>query len=300
VAANLAIAVVKFVVASHTGSSAMLSEGIHSLVDTGNGVLMWIGRRRSRRPPDLAHPFGHGKELYFWIVVVAVLVFAVGGGMSVYEGVLHLLRPRVLQNAGWNYLVLGVATIIEGISWLVAWREFRASRQGPGTWEMIRQTKDPTIFAVLFEDTAALLGLVVAFLGVFLGHALDNPKFAGGASVLIGLILMTVSVVLARETLGLLLGESADSRSVEGVRALASADPTVTRVGRAVTAHFGPEQVGLNLELYFRVDCTMAEVGQAIDRIERRIRERHPEMKYIFLSADAFSTAASTAAPTRA
>jgi len=224
-----------------------------------------------------------------------VLVFAVGGGMSMYEGVRHLLHPRVIENAVWNYIVLAIATIIEAISWLIAWREFGVSRQGRGAWETIRQTKDPTIFAVLFEDTAALLGLAIAFVGVFLGEKFASAVFDAAASVVIGIILMAVSVLLARETLGLLLGESADSNTIESIRAIAGADPAVARVGRALTAYFGPDEVVLNLELFFRLDCTMADVAESIDRIEGAIRSQHPEMKYMFLSADALSTAAAPA-----
>jgi cation diffusion facilitator family transporter len=281
---NIAIAAAKFVGAAFTGSSAMISEGIHSVVDTGNGVLMAVGNHRSRRGPDPRHPFGHGKELYFWTVVVSVLVFAVGGGMSVYEGILRLLRPRPMENAAWNYAILGVATIIESMSWLVVWREFSASRRGRGTWETIRKTKDPTIFAVLFEDSAALIGLAVAFLGVFLGERLGSSGWDGAASILIGIILMGVSILLARETMGLLVGEAAEPKTIGGVRAIAESDPLVARVGRALTVHFGPDAVVLNLEVFFRPELSIAAAARAIRRIERAIRRRHPEMKYVFVS----------------
>lgn len=287
VAANLAIAAVKFAAAALTGSSAMTSEGIHSLVDTGDGVLLWIGLRRSRRGPDRAHPFGYGKELYFWTVVVAVLIFAVGGGMSIYEGIVHLLRPRHVERSGWNYAVLGVAAVMEATSWAVALREFRRGQRGRSIWATVRASKDPTVFAVLFEDSAALLGILVAFLGVFAGERLGTPYPDAAASIAIGLILMVVAVLLARETLGLLVGESASPETVAEIRALAEADPAVAWVGRALTAHFGPEEVVLNLELFFRIDLPMADVAAAIDRLERRIREAHPEMRYVFLNAEA-------------
>jgi cation diffusion facilitator family transporter len=267
----------------------MISEGIHSVVDTGNGVLMWVGLRRSRRGPDAGHPFGYGKELYFWTVVVAVLVFAVGGGMSVYEGILHMLRPRAIVDPAWSYGVLGVACVIEGASWSVAWKNFRISRRRRGVWETVRRTKDPSIFAVLFEDSAAILGIVVAFVGVYLGERLGNPYLDGSASIVIGLILMTVSILLARETMGLLIGESADPETITSIKKIAESEPAVLRAGRALTVHFGPEEVLLILEVFFRTDLPMVDVAQAIDRLERTIRQRRPEMTYVFLNADAIS-----------
>jgi cation diffusion facilitator family transporter len=291
-AGNLAIACVKFVAASVTGSSAMIAEGIHSLVDTGNGALLLVGLRRSRRAPDSAHPFGHGKELYFWTVVVAVIVFAVGGGMSAYEGIIHLLRPRVIENPRWNYVVLGVAGLIEGASWVVAARQFQRRRGKTGVWATIRRTKDPSLLAVLFEDSAAILGLLVAALGVYLGSRFQNPYFDGGASILIGMLLMGVGVLLARETLSLLVGESARAEVIEDIRRVAASEPSVARVGRAVAVHFGPEEVVLNLELFFRPERSMLDVAATIDRLEQRIRSAHPEMRYVFLGAEALSQTA--------
>lgn len=292
IAGNLAIASVKFVAAGVTGSSAMVAEGIHSLVDTGNGALLLIGLRRSGRRADPLHPFGHGKELYFWTVVVAVMVFAVGGGMSAYEGILHLMHPRAVANVRWNYLVLGAAAVIEGISWVVAARQFQLSRNGRDIWATIRSSKDPSLFAVLFEDSAALLGLVVAALGVWVGDRLGNPHADGVASVLIGLILMAIGALLARETLSLLVGESASPATLADVRRLAVTEPSVARVGRAVAVHFGPDEVVLNLELLFHPDRSMSEVAGAVDRLERRIRSAHPEMRYVFLGAEALSRSA--------
>jgi cation diffusion facilitator family transporter len=286
---NLTIACVKFVAAGVTGSSAMIAEGIHSLVDTGNGALILTGLRRSQRGPDPQHPFGHGKELYFWTVVVAVMVFAVGGGMSVYEGILHLIRPRTMENVGWNYLVLGAAALIEGASWIVAARQFARRLDGQPIWTAIRRSKDPSLVAILFEDSAALLGLVVAAMGVFLGSRLGNAYFDGGASIVIGLILMTVGVLLARETLSLLVGESPAAETMASLRRIALAEPAVARVGQAMAVHFGPEEVVLNLELFFHPDQSMSEVAAAVDRVERRIRATHPEMRYVFLGAEALS-----------
>jgi cation diffusion facilitator family transporter len=287
--ANLGIAVLKFVAAVFTGSAALVSEGIHSLVDTGNGLMMFVGRRRSRRPPDESHPFGHGKELYFWTFVVAVSVFAVGGGMSVYEGVEHLVHPRVMANLGWSYAVLGASVLLEGTSWVVAARAFADVKGRRGVWQTIRGTKDPTVFAVLLEDSAALAGLLVAFAGISLGHALGKPQLDAVASLVIGLVLFAVAVVLARESMGLLIGESASRGTVASVRVLAGQDPAVTRVGRVLSMHFGPQSVLLNLELEFRAGTALDEIRAAIERIETRIRQAHPEVKWVFFASDSLA-----------
>src|SRR5258706_1210362 len=201
IAANVVIAATKFTAALFTGSSAMLSEGIHSLVDTGNGGLLLLGFRKSRKPPDANHPFGHGKELYFWSLVVAILIFALGGGMSVYEGVTHLSQAQ-LHDPTWNYLVLSFAIVFESFSFYFALQAFRKEMSGQGVFRTIRVSKDPMTFTVLFEDTAALLGLLIAFLGIFLGHLLRNPYLDGVASIIIGAILAVVAGVPAVQKKG--------------------------------------------------------------------------------------------------
>ena len=284
---NLAIAVTKFAAAVVTGSSAMLSEGIHSLVDTGNGLLLLLGMRRSARPADQEHAFGHGKELYFWTFVVAILIFGVGGGMSMYEGILHILRPNPLENPTWNYVVLRFATVFEGMSWTVAWREFRADRGGRGVWQAVRAGKDPALFTVVFEDSAALAGLVVAFGGVTLGHLLEKPYLDGAASIVIGVILAGVAAVLAYESKGLLVGESAAPEVLSDVMAAAAADPAVAQVGRVLTMHLGPRDILLNLKLTFIDGLSTDELEAAVDRVEAAIRHRRPEVKRIFIEAGA-------------
>jgi cation diffusion facilitator family transporter len=204
IGANLAIAATKFTAAAFTGSSAMISEGIHSLVDTGNGGLLLLGIERSQQPADATHPFGYGKELYFWTLIVAIMIFAVGGGISAYEGLLHILNPRPIENPLWNYVVLGLAIVFEGLSFFVAFRAFQAAKGEEAFWRAIHTSKDPTTFTVLFEDAAALLGLIVALAGIYLAHEFDNPYFDGGASIVIGTILAAVAVLLAYETKGLL------------------------------------------------------------------------------------------------
>ncbi|MEO0849158.1 MAG: cation diffusion facilitator family transporter, partial [Cyanobacteria bacterium J06648_1] len=208
-AANFAIAITKFVAASITGSSAMLSEGIHSVVDTGNELLLLWGLRLSKQPADDSHPFGYGQELYFWTLIVALFIFAIGGGMSIYEGIVHVNHPEPLSDPRWNYGVLGFAVIFEGYSWNVALQEFLRSKGEESFWRAIRASKDPTIFTILFEDTAALIGLFVAFLGVLGGHLLNNVYLDGVASIIIGVILCGVDLLLATESKDLLIGEGA-------------------------------------------------------------------------------------------
>ena len=202
-----------------TGSSAMISEGIHSVVDTGNGGLLYYGLNRGARPADEHHPFGHGMEVYFWSLIVAVSIFGIGGGMSIYEGITHIQHPAPLENPTINYIVLALAVLFESLSFSVAWRTFRRSpRRGRGTIAAIHHGKDPSLFTVLFEDTAALLGLGVAFVGIFLSHQLDAPWLDGTASIVIGCILVVAALWLAYESRSLLVGEAADPEMVADIR----------------------------------------------------------------------------------
>ncbi|MEC4893655.1 MAG: cation diffusion facilitator family transporter [Oscillatoria sp. PMC 1051.18] len=289
IAANFAIAITKFIVASIGGSSAMLSEGIHSLVDTGNELLLLLGLRRSKKPADESHPFGYGQELYFWTLIVAIGIFAIGGGMSIYEGITHIHNPSPLENPNWNYLVLGFAAIVEGYSWMVALQEFRAQKGEKDFWQAVFESKDPTVLTVLFEDSAALLGLFVAFWGVFLGHTFHNPYFDGIASIIIGVILATVAFVLGTESKGLLVGEGADPQTVHNLRVLTTSDPAVEAVQRLLTLHFGPKEILLNLDIQFCDNLSTEEVASAVERIEKLIRDRYPEIKNIFIEAKSLS-----------
>lgn len=288
---NFAIAVTKFIAAGISGSSAMLSEGVHSLVDTGNGMLLLLGIRRSARPPDDAHPFGYGKEVYFWTLVVAMLIFAGGGGVSLYEGIRHLLHPGELGDPTMSYIVLGLAMIFEGVALTIAYREFARSRGELSTWRAIRVGKDPTAFAVLLEDAGAMAGLVVAFVGIYLGHRLDNPYFDGGASVLIGVILVFIAALLAWESRGLVVGESVAASTDERIRELAGKDAAVADVTRALTMHLGPHDVLLALELRFRHGLTGPEVEEAVDRLERSIRAEFDHISYIFIEVESLRRA---------
>jgi cation diffusion facilitator family transporter len=283
VAGNLAIAITKFVAAAVSGSSALLSEAIHSSVDTGDSLLLLLGMRLSKRGPDAKHPFGHGLDLYFWSFVVAIMIFGVGGGVSIYEGILHILDAKPMRSHTTVYVVLAISFVFEGATWLVARRGFNKARGRRGVWETIRTTKDPSIFTVVFEDTAALLGIAVAALGIGLGEVLGIPELDGAASIVIGCILSTVAVLLAIETRSLLLGESADPKLVRSVHEIVHNDPTIEDARAALTMHFGPEDILLNLEV--SVDGEAASdphLAHALRRLEREIQQRHPRIKHVF------------------
>lgn len=282
---NSLIAITKFIAAGLTGSSAMFSEGIHSLVDSGNGLLLLYGIKQSKKPADEKHPFGRGQELYFWTLIVAVMIFAVGGGISFYEGVLHVLHPTPVHNPQLNYIVLGFSIFFESITWFVAYREFNKFKGKLGHIQAMRASKAPTTFAVLLEDTAALLGLIVALVGIALSHALNMPVLDGVASIIIGLILAGVAIFLAEETKGLLIGESAVPETVRDLEKIAEDDPAVERFIRARTMHMGPYEILLAMDLLFYPEMSSVELADAIDRIEIKIREKHPEIKYIYLEA---------------
>jgi cation diffusion facilitator family transporter len=292
IAGNLAIAVTKFIAGAFTGSSAMLSEGIHSVVDTGNGALLLLGVRNSKRPPDATHPFGHGGEIYFWSLVVAILIFALGGGMSVYEGVTHIRHPNLIGDPTWNYVVLALAILFESISFYFAIKAFRKEQGRQGVWQTIRGSKDPTTFTILFEDTAALLGLVVALIGIFLGHQLNNPYLDGAASITIGVILGIVAAFLAYESKGLLIGEGVNPQTLESIRAIAITDPAVAEIRNALTMHFGPHDVLLTLDIRFEKELTAAEIAAAIEELEKKIQVRHPDIKHVFIEAKSLTEAA--------
>ncbi|MDI6691887.1 MAG: cation diffusion facilitator family transporter [Anaerosomatales bacterium] len=283
---NLVIAAGKFVAAAITGSSAMIAEGIHSVVDTGNGALLLLGIKQSARPADADHPFGHGKALYFWSLIVAMSIFGIGGGMSVYEGITHMQHPSPLENPTWNYAVLAFAFVVEATSFRVALREFNKARKGARPLEFIRSSKDPSLYTVVFEDAAALLGLVVAFAGVFFGHLFENPYFDGAASIVIGLILMGVAWLLAAETRGLLLGEGVDGELRQKLVEIIEADDAVVRVTDLLTMYMGPHDLLVNVGVEFRRGVHAETVHAAIHRIEERLRAEHPEIRRVYVEVE--------------
>jgi len=286
---NLAIAVTKFVAAAFSGSGAMLSEAIHSVVDTGNGALMLLGIYRSQKPPDFEHPFGHGRELYFWTLIVAILVFAVGGGISLYEGITHIKHPTRSHGPVWNYTVLGIAAIFEGTSWLFGWKAFSVEKGKRRILEAIHTSKDPTSFSVLLEDSAALIGLLFAFLGIFLGRQLSMPYLDGVASMMIGVLLCVVAMVIVYESKGLLIGEGLDRHTLTELRTLVQTDPAVERVQHLNTLYLGAHEVLLTIELHFRSNISAAEVRKAVGRLRGKIQVRHPDITRIFFGAESIT-----------
>ena len=282
-AANLGIAIAKFVAAAISGSSSMMSEGFHSVVDTGNQILLLYGRHRAKKPPDHQHPFGYGRELYFWSFVVAILIFAIGAGVSAFEGYRHIVEPEEMTSATLNYVVLAVSAALEGTSWSLAIREFAKSKGSEGWWHAIRQSKDPPNFIVLFEDSAALAGLAVAAVGVWASHHFDMPWLDGLASIGIALILAAVAVLLAREAKGLLIGERADETVIARVHDLIAAYPAVSSVNHVRTVHTGPEEVFVAISVDFRDDVTMGEAETLIEQIEAHLRESLPQLGSIYI-----------------
>jgi cation diffusion facilitator family transporter len=282
-AANLAIAITKFIAAAITGSSAMVSEGIHSLVDTSNEVLLLFGIKKSKKPADETRPFGYGKELYFWAFIVSILIFGLGGGISFYEGITHLQHPVPVRDPFWNYIVLGFAFIFDGISFITALREFNLQRGSRPFWASVKKSKDPSTFVVLFEDAADLLGLIVAFLGIYIGHLLNNPFYDAAASLLIGLILTAISVLLARESRSLLMGESVGKGTLAEVTAITEADATVRKVVSTPSMYLSPEEILLLVCISFHEDLTSLEITEAVKRIRKSIQHKFPAIKQLFI-----------------
>lgn len=282
-AANLGIAVSKFVAAAFTGSSAMLTEGIHSVVDSFNQILLLWGRRQSRKPADDRHPFGYGRELYFWSFVVAVLVFALGAGVSIYEGIIHILEPEHAVSPVVAYAVLAFAFLLEGGSTLAAFREFRAAKGSLGWFQAVRVSKDPPAFIVLLENGAAMAGILVAAGGVALAQATGNPFFDGAASIVIGLILGATALVLAIESKALLIGEAADPALVAAVRAAAEGETGIVGVGQILTVHSSPDQVTVAMSADFDDAITAGEVERIIARIEAKVEAAWPVVKRLYI-----------------
>jgi cation diffusion facilitator family transporter len=288
-AANLLIAVVKFFAAWWTGSSAILSEGIHSLVDTGNQMLLLHGQRRAVLPPDEEFPFGHGKEIYFWSFVVSILVFSVGAGLSLFEGISHILHPTVIKNVNVSYLIIVAAMVFEGISWVISVREFAKEKAPQHTFlQAIRKGKDPTLFLVVLEDSAALLGLLVALTGIALARLTGMPLFDGAASVIIGLILGGTAVIIALETKGLLVGEAALVEVVQAIREIVAAGDHVQHVNEVLTLHMGPEYIVATISLDIADEVPAGELERTVMALESEIRRKVPEVKKVFIEAEAW------------
>jgi len=288
IAGNVAIAAGKFVAAGITGSAAMLSEAIHSTVDTGNELLLLFGLRRAKRPADAEHPFGYGLQLYFWVFVVSVSIFGLGAVVAVIEGLDKIRHPEAASHVIVNYAVIGASLVFEAGSWVVAYREFRGQRGGHGWFKAVRRSKDPTVFAVLFEDSAALVGLVLALIGIGLADALGNPVFDGAASLGIGLVLAATAAFLAYESQSLLTGEAVHPEVRVEIERIAAAAPGVVGTNQVLTMHFGPHEVLAALSLDFDDAISAADIEAAVALIERTIKTQFPEVRRVFVEAKSF------------
>jgi cation diffusion facilitator family transporter len=284
---NTLVSITKFVAAAMTGSSAMLSEGIHSVVDTGNELLLLLGLHRAKKPANERFPFGYGKEIYFWSFVVALLIFAVGAGISLYEGILHLLHPTPIENPSINYIVLVLSALFEGGALYFGLTEFSRAKGNWGYLEAVHKGKDPSSFVVIFEDSAAILGLLVAFLGIFLSRVTGNHVYDGLASIIIGLILAGTAIWLAYETKGLLIGESANVNVVSEIRKIVSGYARVKNVNEILTMHMGPEYILVNLSVDFEDSTSASELEKDIAGIDARIKEAFPNVRRVFIEAEA-------------
>ena len=283
---NSLIAITKFIAAAFTGSSAMLSEAIHSVVDSGNQVLMLYGLKRAKLPADSEFPFGHGKEVYFWSFIVAILIFAIGAGISMYQGIQHILHPAPIEQVWINYTVLGLAIVFEGTAWFVALRAFNKSRGDRSTLDAVKHSKDPTLFVVLFEDSAAILGLIVAMVGIYLSQVTGQLWLDGAASVVIGLILAGTAIWLAYETKSLLIGESAETEVIEGIRHLLSQHDEIENINEVLTLHMGPEYILVTLSVDFNDAINAGQVENVIDTIDKKIKNDWPLVKRVYIEAE--------------
>jgi cation diffusion facilitator family transporter len=294
IAANVGIALSKYAAALLGGSSSMLAEAFHSTVDSGNELLLLLGMKRSARPADAGHPFGHGKEVYFWSLLVAIFIFGIGGGFSLYEGLTRLFHHQPPSDLKWNYVVLGIAALLEGYSWWVSRRELVSRKKADETiWNLILRSKDPTVFTVFIEDSAALAGIALAFLGILLTQLFRNSIFDALGSIAVGLLLAVVAVLLAMESRKLLVGERADSDQINRVREVIASEPAVEKVGDLLTMQLGPEEVLLNVAIKFRRGQNVQDLEATIDNLERRIRAKEPSIKRIFIEAESLRSQSS-------
>ncbi len=289
-AGNSAITVMKFVVAIFSGSAAMLAEGFHSAADTLNQIMLLIGFKRSARPPDEDHPFGYGKVLYFWVFAVSVSIFFVGGALSIYEGIRKTIHPEPLKSIYWSLIVISISILFEAYPWWVAFNEVKKLKRGTGLLSyvgMAEQSKNPTVIVVLFEDTAAIVGLIVAGLGISIAYKTGNSYFDAAASIVIGLILVGVAVFLAKETKGLLIGESASQDDRKKIRAAILSISRVRNCGNLLTMHMGPHEILVNIEVEFADNLSTDEIEQTVGQIEIRIKKAVPSVKKIYIEANA-------------
>ncbi|TDE14838.1 cation diffusion facilitator family transporter [Dyadobacter psychrotolerans] len=281
--ANVLIAVTKFAAGAYSNSSSMISEGIHSLVDTVNQLLLLYGLKRSKKPADALRPFGYGKELYFWSFIVSILIFGLGGGISIFQGILHIIEPEALGDPTWNYAVIGMSILLEGWSLFVAIKEFDKVRNGLSWWNAIVKSKDPSSFLVLFEDGAAVLGLLIVFVFMIIGHHFQIVYLDGIASVMIGLLLVFVSAILARESRSLLMGEGIAPETQEKIRALAEQDQAVLKVLSMMSTYQSPTEVLLMLIVVFKADIDTEDITDSIERIRKSVKDAFPLIRFVII-----------------
>jgi len=285
-AANLLIAVTKFAAGLFSNSAAMISEGIHSLVDTINQVLLLFGLKRSKKPADASRPFGYGRELYFYSFIVSILIFGLGGGISIYQGIIHILEPENLGDPTWNYVVLALSVVFEGTSLIIAAKEFNKVRGTDSWWTAIVKSKDPSNFLVLFEDGAAVIGLFIVMICMYFSHRYDMPELDGLASLLVGLLLVGVSLILARESRSLLLGEGISDDSRQKITVITEKDPSVSKVLRMISSYQAPEDVVLMLIVAFKEDLDTHEINEAIERIRTDIKKEFSLINFVIIQPE--------------
>ncbi len=287
-AANLLIAITKFIAGSFSNSSAMIAEGVHSLADTINQLLILFGIRQSKKPPDGLRPFGYGKELYFWSFIVSIIIFGLGGGVSVYQGYQHILKPETTGDPIWNYVVLGISFFFEGSSLLIAAKEFNKVRDNQTWWQAIKRSKDPAAFLVLFEDGAAVLGLIIVAICVYTGHRLHLPYLDGVASLLVGLLLVGVSFILARESRSLLMGEGIAPATQQKISTLIQQDPAVLKTLHILSTYQSPEEVVLMLIIAFKPHLETTEINEAIVRIRETVKHEFSFVSFILIQPEVY------------
>lgn len=281
--ADLSIAAAKFAGAAFTGSASMISEGVHSVIDALSQVLLIWGVRSSKKAADASHPFGYGRELYFWSFIVSLILFSLGGCISLYEGWARFRRPVFEGTAGWNYAILGIAFVFNCISFVSARKEFNKHRLSRSFWKAVIRTKDPSTIIVLLGDIADLLGLAVAFLGIFLGRLYHNQYFDGAASMIIGLILIFISGLLIRESQSLLMGETIALEHLKLIIAMAEDDPGIVRVKKHFSIYRSPEDILLQLTAVFRTGLSTRQITASIENVIRNIQTKYPHIRQIFI-----------------
>ncbi|MET4083426.1 cation diffusion facilitator family transporter [Pedobacter sp. UYP30] len=293
-AANLLIAVTKFVAGAFTSSSSMIAEGIHSTVDTSNQLLLLYGLKKSKKPADERHPFGYGKELYFWSFIVAIMIFALGGVVSITQGIYHIINPEELKSPTWNYVVLGLSFLFEGASLIIAVNEFNETRKGVAWWKAFINSKDPAGFLVIFEDGAAVLGLLIVFIMMLFSHHYGLPWLDGLASVLVGVLLVLVSLILGRENRSLLMGEGLSKKLQNEVKSTVVEDESVVAVTRLLSTYQSPNEVMLVLIINFKNDMNTQEIEKRIVQIKNKVKEKFAVIKHVVIEPAASATEATS------